>query len=51
MVHEDHGDERHITLEKLEEAADAAGVSVEEAAQNIQAGLQKEPVEAAEIER
>lgn len=32
----DHGDERHITLSQLMAAADAAEISTEEAARNIQ---------------
>jgi hypothetical protein len=35
-VHDDHGDSRHLTLEDLKHAADAAGVSVEQVVQNIQ---------------
>jgi hypothetical protein len=31
----DHGDARHITMAKLKEAAEAAEISTEEAAQNI----------------
>jgi hypothetical protein len=33
----DHGDPRHITMAKLREAAAAAEIPVEEAAQNIAA--------------
>jgi hypothetical protein len=49
-AHDDHGDERHITLERLEEAADAAGIPPVEAAQNIQAGVEAEYAEPAEME-
>ena len=35
-----HGDTRHITLEDLESAAEAAEISVEEIVKNIQAGVQ-----------
>ena len=31
-----HGDERHITLEDLEDAAEAAGITLEEVLQNVQ---------------
>jgi hypothetical protein len=36
MVNEDHGDERHLTLDDLEAAASAADLSVADVAQNIQ---------------
>jgi hypothetical protein len=32
-----HGDDRHITLEDLEEAAEAAGITLEEVLRNLQA--------------
>ncbi len=32
----DHGDPRHITMSHLEAAAEAAGITPEEAADNIQ---------------
>jgi hypothetical protein len=32
---EDHGDDRNITMDALQQAADAAGISVDEAASNI----------------
>jgi hypothetical protein len=32
-----HGDDRHITLEDLEEAAKAAGISLEEVLRNLEA--------------
>jgi hypothetical protein len=35
--HDDHGDPRHLTLEDLEQAAEAANLTVEEVVQNIQA--------------
>jgi len=34
-VNEDHGDERNITMDKLEDAAEAAGKSVGEVTKNI----------------
>lgn len=37
----DHGDPRHITLDDLQKAADAAEISVQEAAGNIQSTLPK----------
>lgn len=49
-AHDDHGDERHITLETLEEAADAAGISVDEAAGNIQKGMQAQYAQPAKVE-
>jgi hypothetical protein len=39
--HNDHGDPAHITFEKFKEAADAAEISVEEAAQNLKETLEK----------
>jgi hypothetical protein len=35
-MHNNHGDPRHLTFEDLKQAADAAGVSVEQVVQNIQ---------------
>jgi hypothetical protein len=37
---EDHGDPRHITLRKLEEAAQSGDITPEQAAQNIVEGLE-----------
>lgn len=37
----DHGDERHITREDLDAAAEAAGISVEQVVKNIQATLEE----------
>ncbi len=37
----DHGDDRHITYQRLQEAAEAAGISPQEAARNIQETLSK----------
>jgi hypothetical protein len=39
--HDDHGDPAHITYEGLKNAAEAAGISVEEAASNLQQTLPK----------
>ena len=36
---DDHGDPRSITLDRLKEAAEAAGISVDEAAANILQGV------------
>ncbi len=33
---DDHGDSRHITMDELKQAAEAAEVSVDEAARNFQ---------------
>jgi hypothetical protein len=42
---EAHGDERNITMDSLQQAADAGGVSLEDAARNIQEGvIQRSPV-------
>ena len=37
----DHGDDRHITLNNLDQAAEAAGISRDEAANNLQETLKK----------
>jgi hypothetical protein len=37
---ENHEDPRNITMQKLEEAAQAANISTQEAAQNIVEGLE-----------
>jgi hypothetical protein len=37
--HEDHGNEDNITYEDLKKAADSEGITVEQAADNIKAGL------------
>jgi hypothetical protein len=34
-IHDDHGDPNHITVERLQQAADAAGIDVQDAARNI----------------
>jgi hypothetical protein len=36
MVNEDHGDPRHITLNHLNAAAEAAGIAVEDVVRNIE---------------
>lgn len=36
---DDRGDERNITMADLEDAADAAGISIEEIVDNIQASV------------
>jgi len=41
LPNEDHGDPAHITYNDLKKAADAAEISVEEAATNIQETLEK----------
>ena len=37
--HEDHGNPDNITYEDLKKSADAEGITVEQAADNIKAGL------------
>lgn len=37
----DHGDERHITLKDLDDAAEAAGIERSEAANNLQETVKK----------
>lgn len=39
--HLDHGNPDQITYEDLKKAADASGISIEEAANNITAGLSR----------
>ncbi len=36
LVNEDHGDDRHLTLRDLEEAAAAAGIDVGQVVNNLQ---------------
>ena len=38
-VHNDHGDPRHLTLEDLEQAAEAAHLTVEQVVQHIQTSV------------
>jgi hypothetical protein len=40
---ESHGDDRHITMAQLQAAAQASGISVTEAAQNIADGARQAP--------
>jgi hypothetical protein len=40
---ESHGDPRNITMQKLEEAAQAGGITPEQAAQNIKVIAQGKP--------
>ena len=44
-VDDDHGDERHLTLTNLKDAAQAAGITVPEVARNLElaAGLVRSP--------
>jgi hypothetical protein len=41
LPHDDHGDTSHITYEDFKRAADAAEISVDEAANNLQETLSK----------
>jgi hypothetical protein len=38
---EDHGDPRNLTIDDFQQAADAAGISVNEVAQNVQDGVRE----------
>jgi hypothetical protein len=38
---DDHGDKRHITMNQINDAAKASGISPQEAMQNIQRGFQQ----------
>jgi hypothetical protein len=40
-MHNNHGDPRHLTFEDLKQAADAAGLSPEQVAQNIQTSVRQ----------
>jgi len=44
-VDDDHGDQRHLTMSNLKEAAQAAGISVPEVARHLEwaAGLVRSP--------
>jgi len=35
-VHDNHGDSRHLTIEDLEQAAEAANLTIDQVVQNIQ---------------
>ncbi len=35
-IHDNHGDPRHLTLEAVEQAAEAANLTVDQVVQNIQ---------------
>jgi hypothetical protein len=35
-LHNNHGDPRHLTIEVLERAAEAAGISLQQAAENLE---------------
>lgn len=37
MYEDDHGDDRHLTLQDLEAAAEAADITVSEVVENLQA--------------
>ncbi|MBI2911595.1 MAG: hypothetical protein HYY05_05590 [Chloroflexi bacterium] len=37
-IYDTHGDDRNITMDHLEEAAMAAGITVEEVVEHLQAG-------------
>lgn len=38
-ANDDHGDKRHITMNSLQQAAEAAKLSVDEVCENIEAGV------------
>lgn len=38
----DHGDPKNITIEMLQQAAEAGGVTVKEAAENIRRGVERQ---------
>jgi hypothetical protein len=42
MPNEDHGNPDHITMDDLTKAATAAGISADEAAENISSGLDQQ---------
>lgn len=37
MLEDDHGDGRHLTIQDLQAAAEAAGITVQHVAENLQA--------------
>jgi hypothetical protein len=41
---DDHGDKRHITMKGLQDAAAAAGIAVDEVAENIDEAVASEEV-------
>ncbi|MGH2448014.1 MAG: hypothetical protein ACRDFS_05360 [Chloroflexota bacterium] len=40
-LNNDHGDPKNITIEMLQQAAEAGGVTVKEAAENIRRGVDR----------
>ena len=49
MIHDDHGDERLITLEDLQQAAEASGISVSQVVRNLQEAAQQGETEEAPV--
>lgn len=47
MVHDDHGDERMITLDDLERAAEASDITVDEVVGNLREATQQPETESA----
>lgn len=43
QVNDEHGDKRNITMQELEQAARAAGITVQEVAKNIQRSVGETP--------
>ena len=43
MFEDDHGDSRHLTIQDLQAAAEAAGISVQEVVENLQAAAEAQP--------
>ena len=41
QYNDDHNDQRNITMDDLQQAADAAGISVDEVARNIEEGTRE----------
>jgi len=48
MANEDHGDDRHITRNDLEQAAEAANISGQEVVENLQETVRQEGMEGKE---
>jgi len=40
-IHDDHGDPRHLTIEDLEQAAEAAHLTVDQVMHNIQRSVRQ----------
>lgn len=43
LYEDDHGDRRHITIQDLQAAAEAAGIRVQEVVDNLESAVEAQP--------